>query len=124
MQLDEKEIGFSYEELEEIGKLRKNMKSGPYSMFERLLVKWPDVPVREIADKVKKFFYFYSVNRHKLTVLTPSYHCGTYGTDDNRYDLRQFMYDITWEFQFREIDKAVAAYETKKKKRATPSPKL
>lgn len=57
-------------------------------MFERLLHLWSDKSPREIAEKVKKFFFFYSVNRHKMTVLTPSYHAESYGTDDNRYDLR------------------------------------
>ena len=28
----------------------------------------------EIAEKVKHFFKYYSINRHKMTVLTPSYH--------------------------------------------------
>ena len=64
-----------------------------------------------IAEKVKRFFYFYSVNRHKLTVLTPSYHAEAYGTDDNRFDLRQFLYDTQWEMQFSEIDKIILNYE-------------
>jgi hypothetical protein len=28
----------------------------------------------EVAGKVKDFFRFYSINRHKMTTLTPSYH--------------------------------------------------
>lgn len=28
----------------------------------------------QVAEKVKKFFMFYAINRHKTTVLTPSYH--------------------------------------------------
>lgn len=28
----------------------------------------------EVAEKVKHFFKYYSINRHKMTVLTPSYH--------------------------------------------------
>lgn len=27
-----------------------------------------------VSTKVQRFFYYYSVNRHKLTTLTPSYH--------------------------------------------------
>ena len=81
-------MGMTYAELDIYGRLRKVSKSGPLSMFERLLYIWPDMPAREIARKVKTFFYYYSVNRHKLTVLTPSYHAENYGTDDNRYDLR------------------------------------
>lgn len=34
--------------------------------------------------QVKKFFFYYSINRHKATVLTPSYHAESYSPDDNR----------------------------------------
>ena len=39
---------------------------------------------RQVAEKVKRFFYFYAVNRHKMTTLTPSYHAESYSPDDNR----------------------------------------
>lgn len=113
-QLDEVDMGMTYDELDEFGKQRKISKSGPLSMFERLLHNWPDLQPREVADKVKRFFYYYSVNRHKMTVLTPSYHAEAYGTDDNRFDMRQFLYDTKWEMQFQEIDKIVMEYERKK----------
>lgn len=85
-------------------------RTGPFSMFEQLLSKWatrksPSDPNKlispsEIAIKVKRFFKYYAMNRHKMTVLTPTYHADRYGTDDNRYDLRQFLYDTTWNHQF------------------------
>jgi len=90
----------TYKELDEYGRLRKIERQGPLSMFEHLLIEWSDtrqLSARQIADKVKKFFRYYAINRHKSTVLTPSYHCENYGTDDNRFDLRQFLYDTTWE---------------------------
>ncbi len=37
MQSDESDMGMTYDELDEFGKLRKIHKSGPLSMFERLL---------------------------------------------------------------------------------------
>jgi NAD+ synthase (glutamine-hydrolysing) len=88
VQLDEVEMGMTYDELDEFGRLRKIGRSGPLAMFERLLFKWPQVEPKEVAAKVKRFFFYYSVNRHKMTVLTPSYHAEAYGTDDNRFDLR------------------------------------
>ena len=62
-------------------------RCGPVSMFLKLLDKWSHLPLTagEIAEKVKKFFYYYSLNRHKATTITPSYHAENYGTDDNRY---------------------------------------
>ena len=79
-------------------------------MFDHLLVHWSEkrnLTPRQIAKKVKKFFKYYAINRHKSTVLTPSYHCENYGTDDNRFDLRQFLYDPSWEHQFKQIDQIV-----------------
>jgi NAD+ synthase (glutamine-hydrolysing) len=39
-----------------------------------------------------------------MCVLPPSYHAERYGNDDNRYDLRQILYDVSWKFQFDKID--------------------
>ena len=58
----------------------------------------------QIAEKVKFFFKHYSINRHKLTTLTPSYHAENYSPDDNRFDLRQFLYNTAWSWQFAAID--------------------
>ena len=60
----------------------------------------------ETAEKVKRFFRYYAVNRHKLTTLTPSYHAEQYSPDDNRFDLRQFLYP-SWKRQFACIDENV-----------------
>ena len=35
----------------------------------------------QIGEKVKYFFKMYAINRHKTTVLTPSYHAGVYESD-------------------------------------------
>lgn len=94
----------------------------------------------EVAEKVKHFFKYYSINRHKMTVLTPSYHAEvwfifiiikfrthelmiiiiiiipilplcvrvqSYSPEDNRFDLRQFLYNSRWPYQFRKIDELV-----------------
>ena len=102
-QTDEEEIGMTYEELSFMGKLRKDYKKGPYSMFRSLLNIWTDKTPEEVMDKVKKFFRKYSVNRHKVTTITPSLHCESYSIDDNRYDLRQFLYNNNWTFQFGQM---------------------
>jgi NAD+ synthase (glutamine-hydrolysing) len=81
-------MGMSYAELDTFGKLRKIEKCGPVSMFEKLVVMWDHLKPREIAEKVKKFFRFYAINRHKATIVTPSYHAESYGVDDNRFDMR------------------------------------
>lgn len=61
----------------------------------------------QVAQKVKHFFWMYSVNRHKMTTLTPAYHAESYSPDDNRFDLRPFLYDTRWSWQFRCIDDQV-----------------
>jgi NAD+ synthase (glutamine-hydrolysing) len=87
-QTDEDDMGMSYEELDTFGKLRKIEKCGPLSMFEKLVVKWDHITPREVATKVKRFFLYYAINRHKATTITPSYHAEGYGCDDNRFDMR------------------------------------
>ena len=113
-------MGLTYAELDEFGKLRKIERCGPLSMFERLVIKWTHLTPEQVADKVKRFFRAYSTSRHKMTVLTPSYHCESYGTDDNRFDHRQFLYDTTWETQFSQIDTIVNILA----KRSSLTPKL
>lgn len=107
-QLDEVDMGMTYEELSVYGRLRKIFRCGPVSMFQNLCHKWhgkftPSV----VAEKVKHFFKYYSINRHKMTVLTPSYHAESYSPEDNRFDLRQFLYNSRWPYQFRKIDELV-----------------
>ena len=42
-----------------------------------------------------------------MTTITPSYHAENYSPDDNRFDLRQFLYNTKWTRQFSVIDKLV-----------------
>ena len=76
-------------------------------MYHKLVVAWPHLSPAEVAEKVKRFFFFYSINRHKLTTLTPSYHAESYSPDDNRFDLRPFLYNPRWDWQFTAIDRDV-----------------
>merc|ERR1712194_347784 len=117
---DEVDMGMSYEELGELGNARKVDKSGPLSTFERMLHCWEDssiaatgAPKRltpskrvvnqdgsayadQVAQKVKDFYFFNAINRHKMTTLTPSYHAENYSPEDNRFDLRPFLYPASF----------------------------
>ncbi|XP_050925377.1 glutamine-dependent NAD(+) synthetase isoform X2 [Lates calcarifer] len=107
-QTDEVDMGMTYSELSVIGRLRKISKCGPFSMFCKLIHMWKDaLSPTEVAQKVKHFFRMYSVNRHKMTTVTPSYHAESYSPDDNRFDLRPFLYNTRWSWQFRCIDNQV-----------------
>ena len=107
-------LGMSYDELSRYGKLRSQKRCGPYSMFCKLLHEWcgqgQTMTAEDVADKVKLFFRYYSINRHKMTVLTPSYHAETYSPDDNRFDHRPFLYNAAWAWQFRAIDEEVILF--------------
>jgi len=107
VQRDEVDMGMTYEELSRFGRLRKVERCGPVSMFEKLVHEWHHLPPGEVAEKVKSFFHHYAVNRHKMTVLTPAYHAESYSPEDNRFDLRQFLYNTSWTWQFRKIDQLV-----------------
>lgn len=92
VQSDEADMGMTYAELSVFGYLRKVAKMGPWSMYEKLLHLWgKEYSPREIYEKTRRFFHYYAINRHKMTVLTPSYHAEQYSPDDNRHDLRQFL---------------------------------
>jgi NAD+ synthase (glutamine-hydrolysing) len=74
----------TYQELTIFGRLRKLNKLGPYAMFQRLVHDWSidrkrtaddDAPAytpAQVAEKVKRFYHFYAINRHKMTTLTPA----------------------------------------------------
>jgi NAD+ synthase (glutamine-hydrolysing) len=110
-QKDEVDMGMTYDELSQFGRLRKINRCGPLAMFEKLVYEWDHLPPEEVAVKVKHFFRTYAINRHKATVLTPAYHAESYSPDDNRFDLRQFLYNARWTWQFRRIDEMVAEWE-------------
>lgn len=116
VQSDEADMGLTYDELSAFGRLRKVGKCGPYSMFLRLYHEWtPRLTPSEIAIKVKRFFYYYAVNRHKQTILTPSYHAEQYSPDDNRYDLRPFLILPTFPWASKKIDEVVQKSEQQAK---------
>jgi len=108
MQIDEDDMGMTYEELSWFGTLRKVYRCGPVSMFQRLLHIWSHYSPTIVADKVKHFFRCYAINRHKMTTLTPAYHAESYSPDDNRFDLRPFLYPSQWSRQFTTIDNIAA----------------
>ncbi|RUP44369.1 carbon-nitrogen hydrolase [Jimgerdemannia flammicorona] len=112
VQADEIDMGMTYDELSIFGRLRKIERCGPFSMFSKLVHEWGEIlRPSQVAEKVKRFFFYYSINRHKLTTLTPSYHAESYSPDDNRFDLRPFLYNASWSWQFKRIDQAAEALD-------------
>ncbi|KAK9509611.1 hypothetical protein O3M35_006883 [Rhynocoris fuscipes] len=104
VQTDEADMGMTYAELSTMGRSRKIDRAGPYSMFISLISVWRDMTPHQVAEKVKHFYRCYALNRHKMTVLTPSVHAEGYSPDDNRFDLRPFLYNISFRWQFNAID--------------------
>jgi len=46
-----------------------------------------------------------------MCTITPAYHAEGYSPDDNRFDLRQFLYNVKWDRQFAVIDQLVERQE-------------
>lgn len=109
VQSDEADMGMTYDELSVFGRMRKVEKCGPYSTFTKLVHEWGAFlsPI-QIAEKVKLFFFEHARNRHKMTTLTPAYHAESYSPDDNRFDLRPFLYPSRFPWQFKKIDEVAA----------------
>ena len=99
MQTDEEDMGMSYAELKEFGYHRKVLRQGQYTMTRSLIHKWPHLAPNVVAEKVRTFFKYNYANRHKMTTLTPSYHMCPYSPDDNRFDLRPFLYPRSFSVQ-------------------------
>jgi NAD+ synthase (glutamine-hydrolysing) len=87
-------------------------------MFQRLVHEWKDLhEPRVVAEKVKRFYHFWAINRHKMTTITPSLHMEDYSPEDNRFDLRPFCYPSFWSsWSFKKIDQAVEELERRKGK--------
>ncbi|KAL8776471.1 MAG: hypothetical protein Q9194_003126 [Teloschistes cf. exilis] len=113
-------------------RLRKENKLGPFGTFQRLVHEWSDerprtadetapaLTPREVAEKVKRFFHYYAINRHKMTTLTPSLHSNDYSPDDNRFDQRPFLYPPQYDsWAFKKIDAEVEKYEKLRDKKRT-----
>ena len=79
--------------------------------YRKLFVTWSHLQPSVVATKVKRFFFYYSLNRHKMCTITPAYHAEGYSPDDNRFDLRPFLYNVQWPRQFRMIDQLVQIAE-------------
>jgi len=141
VQTDEGDMGMSYDELGDLGHCRKVEKCGPLSTYLKLRTKWahktadwkgpednnraitPSIRVKvqpktyeeKVAQKVKDFYFYHSINRHKMTTLTPSYHAENYSPDDNRYDLRPFCFPSSFDAQFAAIDALVQEAKEQRK---------
>lgn len=111
VQSDEIDMGMTYDELSRFGRLRKVEKCGPMSMFMKLYHEWSQPPLNlsaeQVAEKVKRFWFFYAINRHKMTTMTPAYHAEQYSPDDNRFDLRPFLINPRFPLASKNIDKMV-----------------
>jgi len=67
---------------------------------------------RIVAEKVARFYHYHYINRHKMTVLTPSVHMEAYSPEDNRFDLRPFLYPSFYtSLPYRRIMQHVEAME-------------
>lgn len=67
-------MGLTFDEIETFGKLRKSRKLGPVGVFKKVRHLWTHLRAGEVAEKVKKFFTYYGINRHKTVTLTASFH--------------------------------------------------
>lgn len=120
VQSDETEMGITYTELSFFGRLRKTFRMGPYSQFLEL---WQQmggpggVSARALYEKVRHFNTYFGINRHKMSIVTPSVHCSDYSPEDNRFDLRQILYP-TLEWSYRKIERDVEKLEALEKGQA------
>lgn len=46
-----------------------------------------------------------------MTTITPSFHYDPESCDDNRFDMRPFLYETDWNHQFSEIDALLDSFK-------------
>jgi len=106
-QTNEDEIGLTYDQIYYFGKLRSS-GYGMITMFDYIVKNLNKKEIQDlvipnyknkhkneieiyIKQKLIIFFNKYKTNRHKTVILTPSVHLLP-SPDDNRFDLRPFLY--------------------------------
>lgn len=112
VQSDEADMGMTYDELSVFGRLRKVERLGPFGAFAKLLHVWRHLSPRQVMEKTQLFYKMYAINRHKSTTLTPAYHAEQYSPDDNRFDLRPFLYNVNWTWPFAKMRTIVDKLES------------
>lgn len=94
-QTDETDIGLLYTEMSELGRLMSN-GYGPLDTYHKLISDKGEVFKGQTDDyvneKITLFNYRYRFHRHKAVILPPSVHLLSQTPDDNRYNLRPFLY--------------------------------
>ncbi|VDO94711.1 unnamed protein product [Soboliphyme baturini] len=112
VQTDEVEdMGITYDELSALSVYRRPGFYGPYSTFCKFLAaSQGKASPSQVAVKVKHFYRRYAINRHKMTVVTPSYRATLLCPDDSR----PFLYNVQWPWQFRQIDDKVGGANQRK----------
>ena len=69
-----------------------------------------------ISCAIRLTFVSLSFSSLPFLFSTPSYHAEAYSPDDNRFDLRPFLYPTRWIRQFRVIDQLVSSMGLSDKK--------
>jgi NAD+ synthetase len=94
-QTDEDEIGLKYMEMSELSRLMSS-GYGPLDSFMKITTEPNEVFSEGTnASKLEKVINFnnrYRINRHKVVILPPSVHLLSHSPDDNRYNMRPFLY--------------------------------
>ncbi|KAF2842686.1 glutamine-dependent NAD(+) synthetase [Patellaria atrata CBS 101060] len=116
VQSDEADMGMTYDELSQFGTLRKVHRLSGYGMWQALLHLWGDrLSPRQVYEKTRWFFWCWAANRHKMTVMTPALHMEQYSPDDNRYDLRPFVYPV-FSWPWKKVEDALKVFESEEAK--------
>jgi len=137
IQDDEVAIGMSYADLYKLGIMRKRDRLGPIGMYKAMLKEYMGGPITvinetaekpedrkkvewatptKIAQKLKVFWKNYGIHRNKMTILTPGIHTTNYSPDDNRFDLRPFLYpNMDFSYQIKVVEAMAARDEANAK---------
>lgn len=102
-QSDEEEIGLSFKEIHEFAAARTVRNCSVISFYKTVESIFPQLTKKSLFEKVEKFFKMYSINRHKVEVLTTSLHLSSKSCSSKRFDLRPIIYENKFSYELRKL---------------------
>jgi len=122
VQTDETDMGITYRQIYELGKLRAD-GFGPIDSYTKIM---QNIVLKEIFSidpngdsiepkmVIQRIYSRYFINRNKTTIIPPSVHLLP-SPDDNRYDLRPFLSPVfaKWNIATKKYDGESVALQSK-----------
>jgi NAD+ synthase (glutamine-hydrolysing) len=105
-QVDEHDMGITYQDLDFLLKLRKQKRMGFKSMALAFIEhNRGKKSQKECIEIVIKYHTYYCQNRHKVATLPPGVHLSDFSAENDRFDKRPLLYASNFDFEKKMLQK-------------------